>query len=78
MLRLELHVREDVGPRDAARRFGRWGFFEDLLEAALRGAVSPVESDGVAVLVADDLDLQVSRAGHELHDEDGRTCGIDV
>ena len=32
----------------------------------------------LSVLVADDLDLQMARAGHELHDEDGRTCGIDA
>merc|ERR1719258_493228 len=70
---LELHVREDVRSRDTSGRFGRRRLLEDLLEAALRRAVAPVQRDGVAVLVADDLDLQVPRAGHELHDEDRGT-----
>ena len=78
LLRLQLHVREDVGPRDTSGRFCGRRLLEDLLEAALRRAVAPVQRDGVAVLVADDLDLQVARAGHQLHDEDGRACVVDV
>eukprot|EP00411_Alexandrium_monilatum_P081316 CAMPEP_0175615686 /NCGR_PEP_ID=MMETSP0096-20121207/65497_1 /TAXON_ID=311494 /ORGANISM="Alexandrium monilatum, Strain CCMP3105" /LENGTH=218 /DNA_ID=CAMNT_0016920831 /DNA_START=190 /DNA_END=842 /DNA_ORIENTATION=- len=45
---------------------------EDLLEAALRGAVSPIERQSVAVLVAEDLDLQVPGLAAQLHHEDGR------
>mmetsp|Transcript_32537 Transcript_32537/g.76880 ORF Transcript_32537/g.76880 Transcript_32537/m.76880 type:complete len:1302 (-) Transcript_32537:34-3939(-) len=49
-----------------------WALLEDLLEAALRRAVAPAERDGVAVLVAHDLHLQVARALAELHEEDRR------
>ena len=51
-----------------------------LLEAALGGAVAPVQRDGIAVLVADDLDLKVASAGAELHHEHGRArhLGLDL
>ncbi len=74
MLGLELHVRKHIRSSDTSGRFCWRRLLEDLLEAALGGAVSAIQRDGVAVLVADDLHFQVSRAGHELHDEDGRAC----
>lgn len=45
---------------------------ENLLEAALRGAVAAVQRHRLAVLVPDDLHLDVPRAGAKLHEEDGR------
>jgi hypothetical protein len=38
-----------------------WGFFDYLLVSALDGAISLVEVDVVAVLVAENLNLDVSR-----------------
>mmetsp|Transcript_32105 Transcript_32105/g.81797 ORF Transcript_32105/g.81797 Transcript_32105/m.81797 type:complete len:271 (-) Transcript_32105:669-1481(-) len=65
--RRTLHVNEHVLVGDDGR-----ALLEDLLEAALRRAVAPAEGDGVAVLVAHDLHLQVARTLAELHEEDGR------
>ena len=72
LLGLELHVREDFRGRNTSTGFGRRSFFKNLLEAALGRTISPIKSDGVAVLVADHLHFQMARAGHQLHDEDRR------
>mmetsp|Transcript_18949 Transcript_18949/g.55655 ORF Transcript_18949/g.55655 Transcript_18949/m.55655 type:complete len:1292 (+) Transcript_18949:3267-7142(+) len=61
------HLLEGLGLGDGGR-----ALLEDLLVAPLGGAVAAVERDGVAVLVADNLDLEVARLGTELHEEDGR------
>ena len=61
-----LHLAEGFGGDDDGG-----SLLEDLLEAALGGAIASVESDGVAVLVADDLDLDVAGVLTELHEEDG-------
>mmetsp|Transcript_14024 Transcript_14024/g.25566 ORF Transcript_14024/g.25566 Transcript_14024/m.25566 type:complete len:231 (+) Transcript_14024:486-1178(+) len=50
---------------------GGWTLLEDLLEPTLRGTVTSVEGDGIAVLIAHDLDLDVTSVLAELHDEDG-------
>ncbi|GIW74714.1 MAG: hypothetical protein KatS3mg103_1236 [Phycisphaerales bacterium] len=49
---------------------GGGGFLDELLVAALHGAVALEEVDGVAVLVAQDLDLDVAGVLEELLDED--------
>ena len=48
--------------------------FDDLLVATLDRAVTAEQRDGIAVLVGDDLDLEVTRSSGELHDEDRRSC----
>mmetsp|Transcript_92515 Transcript_92515/g.239543 ORF Transcript_92515/g.239543 Transcript_92515/m.239543 type:complete len:542 (+) Transcript_92515:5342-6967(+) len=58
-------------PELVAGHHDRRPLLEDLLEAALRGAVSAVECHGAPVLVADDLHLDVARPLTELHHEDG-------
>merc|ERR1719183_759678 len=63
-----LHLAEGFGGDDDGR-----ALLEDLLEAALGGAVTAVEGDGVAVLITDDLDLDVTGVLTELHEEDGRS-----
>lgn len=62
-----LHVLEGGG-----RCYGGWGLLNDLLMSPLDGAVSAKQGDGVAVLVGEDLDLQVTGMLGQLHDEDGR------
>mmetsp|Transcript_92557 Transcript_92557/g.238955 ORF Transcript_92557/g.238955 Transcript_92557/m.238955 type:complete len:311 (-) Transcript_92557:528-1460(-) len=65
-LRSTLHLEEDVLRHDG------WGpLLEDLLEAALRRAITAVQCHCVAMLVADDLHLDVAGTLAELHDEDG-------
>mmetsp|Transcript_106671 Transcript_106671/g.340411 ORF Transcript_106671/g.340411 Transcript_106671/m.340411 type:complete len:442 (-) Transcript_106671:363-1688(-) len=61
-----LHLQERL-----LRHDGWWPLLEDFLEAALGGAIAAVECHGVSVLVADDLDLDVTGALAELHDKDG-------
>mmetsp|Transcript_49139 Transcript_49139/g.139207 ORF Transcript_49139/g.139207 Transcript_49139/m.139207 type:complete len:225 (-) Transcript_49139:1336-2010(-) len=70
-----LHLEEGVRLGDGGR-----ALLEDLLEAALGRAVAAVDGHSVAVLVADDLDLKVARAGAELHHEHGRArdLGLDL
>mmetsp|Transcript_13887 Transcript_13887/g.33108 ORF Transcript_13887/g.33108 Transcript_13887/m.33108 type:complete len:869 (-) Transcript_13887:356-2962(-) len=63
-----LHLAEGFAGDDDGR-----SLLEDLLEAALGGAVTSVEGDGVAVLITDDLDLDVTCVLTELHEEDGRS-----
>ena len=48
--------------------------------ATLDGAVAAKEGDDVAVLVSNDLHLQVARARGEAHEEDGRAgdLGLDL
>lgn len=53
-------------PRDDGR-----SLLENLLEAALGGAVTAVQGHGVAVLVPDDLNLEVASVLAQLHEEDG-------
>mmetsp|Transcript_46731 Transcript_46731/g.91239 ORF Transcript_46731/g.91239 Transcript_46731/m.91239 type:complete len:335 (+) Transcript_46731:5936-6940(+) len=57
------------------RGIGRdgWTFLHDLLVTALHGAVPSVERDGRAVLVGDELHLEVARFLRQPHDEDGRS-----
>ena len=50
---------------------GRGGFLQDLLVAPLQRAVALAEVDGVALAVAEDLDLDVARRGQILLDVDG-------
>ena len=64
-----LHLLEALGPGD---RDGR--LLDDLLVATLDRAVAAEERDGVAVLVGEDLDLEVTSGAGELHDEHGRAC----
>ena len=61
-----LHLLEGV-------RLGNGGrtFLEDLLETTLGGAITSVQSNGVSVLVTDDLNFQVTSILTELHDENG-------
>src|SRR5690606_25099492 len=57
---------------------GAGGLLDQLLVASLDGAIALVKVTGVAVLVADDLDLDVPRAFEELLDVDGAVaegCG---
>ena len=61
------HLAEGFGGNNDGR-----ALLEDLLEPTLGGAITSVESDGVAVLVTDDLDLDVTGVLTELHEEDGR------
>ena len=49
---------------------GRRGFFEDFLVAALNGTFAFAQVDDIAVLVAEDLDLDVPWRLDELLDED--------
>ena len=53
---------------------GDGGLLDDLLVAALHGAVAPEEGDRVAILVREKLHLEMARLSGELHDEDGRAC----
>mmetsp|Transcript_7023 Transcript_7023/g.21563 ORF Transcript_7023/g.21563 Transcript_7023/m.21563 type:complete len:385 (-) Transcript_7023:962-2116(-) len=64
--RLLHHLVEDVVRRDERR-----ALLEDLLEAALGGAVTATEGDGIAVLVANDLHLEVARTRAVRDNEDG-------
>lgn len=61
------HVFEDVGRGDGSR-----SLLDDLLVPPLHGAVSSEQGDGVAVLIGQDLHLQVTSVLGELHDENGR------
>lgn len=53
---------------------------DDLLVAALHGAVPAKEGDGVAVLVCQDLHLQVPRLLGQSHDKDwgARDFGLNL
>mmetsp|Transcript_29019 Transcript_29019/g.66417 ORF Transcript_29019/g.66417 Transcript_29019/m.66417 type:complete len:203 (-) Transcript_29019:617-1225(-) len=64
-----------LGP-DVVR--GRHGgsLLDDLLMSALHGTVASVQSQCLAILVRDQLDLQVSRPRGQFHDEDGRTGNL--
>ena len=62
-----LHLFEGGGGR-----YGGRSFLDDLLVPPLDGAVAAEHGDGVAVLVGQDLDLQVAGVLRQLHDEDGR------
>mmetsp|Transcript_37522 Transcript_37522/g.76970 ORF Transcript_37522/g.76970 Transcript_37522/m.76970 type:complete len:339 (+) Transcript_37522:4954-5970(+) len=66
--RCQLHLAEGLGLGDGWRPL-----LKDFLEAALRGAVTPVERDGVAVLVADNLNLEMARVLAKLHHEHRRS-----
>lgn len=50
---------------------GGWGLLDDLLVAPLHGAVAAEERDGVAVLVCQDLHLQVPGLLGQPHHKDG-------
>src|SRR5690606_36423295 len=72
-------VSDRLGKRDAllahrlAHLFGDEGrrrFLDDLLVAALDAALTLVEVERVAVLIAEDLDFDVARVEDELLDED--------
>ncbi|GFZ47133.1 hypothetical protein JCM24511_04876 [Saitozyma sp. JCM 24511] len=54
-----------------ARGDGDGGLLDDLLVTTLDRAVTAEEGDGVAVLVGDELDLEMASGSGELHDEDG-------
>ena len=45
---------------------GRWGFLNELLEAALRGAIAGAQNGDVAVGIGQNLSLHVARVGQEL------------
>mmetsp|Transcript_29724 Transcript_29724/g.95550 ORF Transcript_29724/g.95550 Transcript_29724/m.95550 type:complete len:470 (+) Transcript_29724:1674-3083(+) len=62
----ELHLAEGLGAGSGAR-----ALLDDLLVAALDGAVAGVHRADVAVLVRQQLHLQVAGLGRELHREDG-------
>ena len=49
---------------------GGGGLLDDLLVPPLDGAVPPKQGDGVAILVGQDLHLQVAGVLRQLHDED--------
>lgn len=61
-----LHVLKGGG-----RCYGGRGLLNDLLVSPLDGAVSAKQGDGVAVLVGQELDLQVTSVFGQLHHEDG-------
>mmetsp|Transcript_33963 Transcript_33963/g.74704 ORF Transcript_33963/g.74704 Transcript_33963/m.74704 type:complete len:459 (+) Transcript_33963:4774-6150(+) len=61
-----LHLTEGFGGNNDGG-----SLLKDLLETTLGGAVTTVESDGVAVLVTDDLNLDVTGVLTKLHEEDG-------
>ncbi len=52
--------------RNCGVTFTRWRFLQQLLVAALDGALALAERDDVAVLVGEDLELDVARALDEL------------
>ena len=56
--------------------YGGRGLLYDLLVSPLDGAVSPEQGDGVAVLVGQDLHLEVAGVLGQLHDEDGRAGNL--
>lgn len=58
-------------------QIGGGGLFEDLLVSALDTAVTLAESDGVAVLVGKDLDLDVAGADNVLFDEHDLALGAE-
>src|SRR5690606_18563670 len=47
-----------------------WGFFDHLLIATLRGAISLSQCNDVAQAVTEDLNLDVSGAGQKFLEED--------
>lgn len=59
---------------------GGRSLLDDLLVPALHGAVTAEQGDGIAILVSQDLHLQVPRVFRQLHDEDGRAgdFGLDL
>ena len=65
-LRSKLHLPEDFRLGD-----DRGAFLKDLLEAALGRAIAAVEGHGVAVLISDDLHLEMASVLAELHHEHG-------
>ena len=60
-----LHLLESLGVRD-----GHGRLLDDLLVPALDRTVATKERNGVAVLISEKLDLQVTCLPSELHDED--------
>ncbi|ROV86895.1 hypothetical protein VMCG_10866 [Cytospora schulzeri] len=62
-----LHGPESVGLGDGDRRL-----LDDFLVTSLDRAISAEERNVVAVLICEQLDLQVTRTAGKLHDEDGR------
>mmetsp|Transcript_92513 Transcript_92513/g.239531 ORF Transcript_92513/g.239531 Transcript_92513/m.239531 type:complete len:252 (+) Transcript_92513:3-758(+) len=62
-----LHLQEGVPGHDRRR-----ALLENLLKAALRGAIAAVERNSIAMLVANNLHLDVPGALAQLHDEDRR------
>mmetsp|Transcript_58005 Transcript_58005/g.147138 ORF Transcript_58005/g.147138 Transcript_58005/m.147138 type:complete len:364 (-) Transcript_58005:11-1102(-) len=62
-----LHFQEGITGHNRRR-----SLLEDLLEAALRGAVAPDQGDNLSVFITNKLYLQVSSSSAELHHEDGR------
>ena len=63
-----LHLLEGLRVRD-----GHGCLLDDLLVSALDRTVATEKRNGVAVLISEKLDLQVTRLAGELHDEDRRT-----
>lgn len=55
----------DAGALFVAKCWGR-GFFDELLEAALRGTIAGAKHGDVAVGIGEDLRLDVARVGQEL------------
>ena len=56
--------------RSSGREDWGWGLFDQLLAAALDGAVALAEIDVVAVFIADDLDFDVARVHDHLFEID--------
>jgi hypothetical protein len=48
--------------------------FNDFLMASLNRTIAAKERNGIAILVCENLDFQVSGRSSQLHDEDRGTC----
>src|SRR3546814_18622642 len=73
-----LRQRDALFAHRLAHRVGderRRSFLDDLLEAALDAALAFVEVEDIAVLVAEDLNLDVARVEDEFLDKDAVEIG---
>jgi biotin-(acetyl-CoA carboxylase) ligase len=66
-----LHLSERFGLGNDGR-----SLLENLLESTLSGAITAVQSDGISVLVTNNLNLKMAGILTELHDKDGRSHNL--
>merc|ERR1719201_1930894 len=72
----QIHRRHLHLAKDLLRANDRRGFLEDLLEPPLRRTVTPAQRHTVAVLITDQLHLEMASRSAELHHEDRRTSHL--